>query len=47
MANLERVSNSPFCLWVAQAESLLWDMLIIHKYLTSHIQKVDLIQNEF
>lgn len=47
MTNLESVSNSLFCLWQAQADSLLWDVLVIHKYLTSHMQKANLIQKEF
>lgn len=47
MTNLESVSSSPFCLWEAQAESSLWDVLVIHKYLTSCVQKADFVQKEF
>lgn len=47
MANLESVSSSHFCLWEAQGESLLWDVLAGHKDMTSHVLKVDLIQKEF
>lgn len=47
MTNLESVSSSPFCLWEAQAASLLWDVLVVHKYLKSHVQKADFIQKEF
>lgn len=47
MTNLESVSSSLFCLWEAQAESLLWDTLVIHKYSTSHVQKAVFIQKEF
>lgn len=44
MANSESVSSSYFCLWEAQGESLLWDVLVVHKDMTSHVLKVALIQ---
>lgn len=37
MTNLESVSSSPFCWWEAQAESLLQDVLVLLKHLTSHV----------
>lgn len=47
MANSESVSSSYFCSWEAQGESLLWDVLLVHKDVTRHVLKVDLIQKEF
>lgn len=44
MANSESVSSSYLCLWEAQGESLLWNVLVVHKDITSHVPKVDLIQ---
>lgn len=46
-ANSESESSSYFCLWEALGESLLWDVLVVHKDMTSHVLKVGLIQKEF
>lgn len=46
-ANSESESSSYFCLWEAQGESLLWDVLVVLKDMTSHVLKVGLIQKEF